>query len=139
MGSTFQSTVINASADKVWQTIRDFHDMSWASGVITKCVPVGNLKGNQIGARRILNDAFEETLLEVNDGDRRLFYSIDDGPEPVGATSDYKGLISVRPVTDGDQAYVEWSSTWSGLDAETEAFCAPLYVAILADLKSRFD
>ncbi len=55
MGQTYQSTVVNAPVEKVWERLRNFHEMSWASGVIEKCEPVGELQGNQIGAKRLLN------------------------------------------------------------------------------------
>ncbi len=48
---------------------------SWAGGVIEKCEPVGKLEGNQIGAKRLLNGAFHETLLAVSDVDRSVKYS----------------------------------------------------------------
>lgn len=35
MGQTYQSTVINAPAEKVWNAIRNFHDLSWAPNLIT--------------------------------------------------------------------------------------------------------
>ncbi len=47
-------------------------------------------------------------------------------------------LLQVSPVTDTDTSYVEWSSTWNGKDQETAEFCSPIYVALLADLKSKF-
>ena len=52
MGKTYQSSVINAPAEKAWKVLSDFHDMSWAKGVIAKVTPVGDRKGNQIGALR---------------------------------------------------------------------------------------
>ena len=61
----------------------NFHDMSRAQGVIDKCAPVGELKANQIGAKRLLNDAFHETLLELSEVDRTIKYRIDDGPSVI--------------------------------------------------------
>jgi len=52
MGRTYQSIVINAPVEKGWKALSDFHDMSWAKGIITNLTPVGDLQGNQIGARR---------------------------------------------------------------------------------------
>jgi hypothetical protein len=138
MGKTYQSTTVNAPADQVWNTIRNFHDMSWASSIITKCVPVGDLGPDQVGAKRILNDAFHETLHELNAVDHSVRCSIDDGPSPLNEVTEYVGLLRVSPVTDTDTSYVEWSSTGGGKDQETAEFCSPLYVAMLADLKSRF-
>ena len=138
MVKTFQSTTVNAAADKVWATVRDFHDMSWATSIVTECKPVGDKRGDQVGAKRVLNDAFHETLLEVSEIDHSIRYSIDDGPVPVGDADEYIGLLRVFPVTDSNTSYVEWSSNWHGKDAETAEFCSPLYVAMLSDLKKKF-
>src|SRR6056297_2058063 len=83
MGSTYQSIVVPAPASAVWQTLRDFHDLSWAPDVVESCEAVGDHASTQPGAQRVLNDAFHETLHAVNDVDRVLKYSIDDGPSPV--------------------------------------------------------
>ncbi len=140
MGKTYQSVVINASLDDVWSTIRDFHDFSWAPNVITKCIVVGDLRGDQIGAKRILNDAFHETLLELSDLNHIIRYSIDNGPEPVSQSdvSDYVGELSVRPVTEDNATFVEWSSSWEGSNSQTYDFCHGIYLGLLADLKKKF-
>ena len=138
MGKTYQSTTVNAPVDEVWATIRNFHDMSWASNIVSDCKSVGDPKGDQIGARRVLNDAFHETLLELSDIDRRIRYSVDNGPPPVSDTDEYIGLFRVSAVTDDNTSYVGWSSSWHGKDAETAKFCGPLYVSMLGDLKKRF-
>lgn len=140
MGTTYQSTIVDAPAEEVWSVLRDFHDMSWAPDVIESCEALGASSGDEPGARRRLNGAFEETLRELSDPDRRLRYSIDDGPSPVSAddVSDYVGTVRVHPVTDRDAAFVEWSSRWDGNDEEAEEFCHGIYVALLQELKEHF-
>lgn len=140
MGSTYQSTVVSASADAVWNKLRDFHDMSWAANVVESCKAVGEASGTEIGARRVLNDAFSETLLQVDDDHRVLEYSIDDGPSPVGKddVDEYRGRVRVRPVTDSDHAFVEWSSRWQRNEEAVQDFCSTIYEALLADLKAHF-
>ena len=78
-------------------TIRNFRDMSWASSIVSDCKPAGDPKEDQIGARRVLNDAFHETLLELSDN----------GPPPVSDTDEYIGLFRVSAVTDDNTSYVE--------------------------------
>ncbi len=136
MGKTEQSVIIQALSEKVWDTIRNFHDMSWAPNVISKCAPVGDRKGDQIGAKRVLNDAFQETLMEFNEPDRTFRYTIDDGPSPVSTNdiSGYVGVVRVKDLGDGS-TQVEWGSSWAGKDEEVYDFCHPLYVAMLEDLK----
>ncbi len=140
MGKTYQSIVINAPVEKVWEKLADFHDVSWAAGVLDKCEPVGDLKGNQIGAKLILNDDFHETIREVSEVGRTIRYSIDHGPSPISKddVAGYIGAIRVSPVTEDNATFVEWSSSWHGNDAPAEEFCRPIYVALLGALKKSF-
>jgi len=102
MGKCVNSVVVNAPVDKVWATIRNFHDMSWATGVVEKCAVVGERTGDQVGAKRVLNDAFHETMIGLNDLDHTIQYSIDDGPGPVAkdAVRNYVGRVQLSPVND---------------------------------------
>ncbi len=140
MGKTYQSIVVNAPPDRVWATVRRFHDLSWAPNVVKTCKAVGDKKEGQIGAKRVLNDAFHETLLELNEADRTVKYSIDDGPSPVSKNDvkNYVGVVRVRPITEDKASFVEWSSTWEAKDNKAEDFCHGIYVALLADLKKKF-
>ncbi len=133
MGKTYQSVVINAPVEKVWGALRNFHDLSWASGVVTSCTPVRDLKADQVGARRIINDAFHETLVELSEVDRTLKYTIDDGPSPVSKdeVKNYIGVVHAIPITDDDTTFVEWSSSWNQNDAAVYEFCHGIYCAVL--------
>jgi hypothetical protein len=133
---TYQSIVINAPIDRAWQNVRNLPDLSWAPDVIEECKPVGNKKSDQLGARRQLNGAFMETLVELNDKDRRLGYRIDDGPSPVskGEVEGYYGLIRLHPVTDSDGTFIECASSWEAKSHEAVDFCRKIYVALLRSL-----
>lgn len=137
MGSTYQSIVINAPVGKVWAAVRKFHDMSWAPNVISRLDVLGGLKGDQVGAQRLLNGAFHETLRDLDDKGRSFSYSIDDGPSPVSRTevSNYVGRVIVRPVTEGGGTFVEWSSSWEQNAEAVAPFCHGIYVALLGDMK----
>jgi carbon monoxide dehydrogenase subunit G len=139
MGQTNQSTTIAVPPEVVWGAIRNFHDMSWSPNVITSLEVVGEVGGDQKGAGRILNGAFHETLIEVNDADRRVRYSIDDGPSPISKTdvSNYVGELQLSP--DGDGTLVEWSSSWDRNDEPAFEFCHGIYVALLADMKASLE
>ena len=141
MGKTYQSIVINAPIDQVWTSVRDFHNLSWAPNVITKCEKIGDPAGAQIGAKRILNDAFHETLVELSDLDHSFRYSIDDGPSPVSPNevSNYIGSVRLLPVTDSGTTFLEWSSSWEGKDDQACDFCHNIYLALLADLKKTLE
>jgi hypothetical protein len=142
MAQTYQSIVINAPVEDVWSHVRNFHDMSWAPNVIEKVDAVGDRKGDEAGAKRILNDAFHETLIELDDVNHTVTYSIDDGPSPVSSddVSDYRGKVVVRPITESNEGtFVEWSSTWKGKGAEAEDFCTGIYTALLGELKKTLE
>ena len=81
------SIVVSASVEKVWARLRDFHDLSWSPNVIENAEVVGDVPGNQIGAKRVLNGVFHETLLGLDDNARTVRYSIDDGPGAVSKGS----------------------------------------------------
>ncbi len=141
MGKCYNSVVINAPCNVVWKIIRNFHDLNWAKGVVTKTDVVGELKENQIGAKRILNDLFHETLLSLDDTEHTFPYSIDDGPGPVAkdAVKNYVGAVRVSPITENDTTFVEWQSTYdSPNDEAVGELYNPIYQAVLQALKKHF-
>ena len=141
MGKCYNSVVVDASYEKVWETIRKFHDLSWAAGVVTGVETIGDLKGDQIGAQRIVNDAFHETLLTLDDNGHTFSYSIDDGPAPLakGMFSNYVGSVAVSPITENNTTFVEWQSTYkSAGDSAIADLCNPIYVALLGAMKLHF-
>ena len=136
MPQCYQSIIVHAPIEKVWETIKNFHDMSWASPVIEQCEAVGEISGTEVGAKRILNGVFHETLLECNDNEHRVRYSIDDGPSPVSASevNNYIGRVQLKPVTLSGDTFVEWGSTWESSSEEARDFCHQIYVALLKAL-----
>ena len=134
------STVVNAPIEKVWSRLRDFHDLSWCPGVVSKVEKVGAAAGTQIGAKRVLNDAFHETLLALDDTEQVIRYSIDDGPAAVSRSNvqGYVGEVRVFPITDTNSSLVLWTSRWESSGGGVSEFCNPIYRALLADLKKTF-
>ena len=141
MPHCYQSMVVNAPVDKVWDTIKNFHDMSWAASVIEKCEAVGEKSGTEAGAKRILNDTFHETLLECNDQEHRVRYSIDEGPSPVSSAevSHYIGNLHLIPVTLNNSTFVEWGSNWESVSEDAAEFCHQIYVALLRELAQQLE
>ena len=135
--SCYNSVTVNAPVDKVWQTLRNFHDMSWGDIQIEA---VGDAGSTEIGAKRILNGAFHETLLTLDDEERTFSYSIDDGPDAVSKDNvqGYIGEVRVFPVTDDDSTFVLWTSKWDSSGGGVQDFCNPIYQALLGALKSHF-
>ena len=138
--SCLNSIVIPAPVAQVWARLRDFHDMDWAAGVIESCDAVGDVPGTQIGAKRILNQAFHETLLGLDDSRRIVRYSIDDGPDAVARdnVTNYIGEINVFPVTSDNSTFVLWASSWDDSGGGVEAFCNPIYQGLLGALHRHF-
>lgn len=137
----YNSAIINTSSDKVFETIKNFHDLSWSKNVITKLDVIGDKSGHEIGAQRVLNDAFHETLLSVDNDEKKFTYSIDDGPGPVSKDNveGYIGEVSVLPITENNTSLVIWASKWnSSKEGGVADFCNPIYHALLQDLKNHF-
>jgi hypothetical protein len=141
MGSTYQSIVIDVPPEQVWAAIRDFHDVSWTPNVVTSLETVGDVVGSEIGARRVLNGVFHETLLELDDGGLTFTYSVDEGPSPLSSAevSDYLGRVAVKPAPDGAGTMVEWTSQWQKNDEAGREFVHPIYVALLDDMKTSLE
>ena len=135
----YNSIVINSSANKVWNLLKNFHDLSWSKNVVSKVEIIGDKSASEIGAKRILNDAFHETLLTLDNKSMSFTYSIDDGPDVVSKdnVTRYIGKVTVFSVSDNDTSFVLWTSNW---DSEKKSgvadFCNPIYRAILKDLKN---
>ena len=140
MPSTNQSKVINASMHAIWDKLSDFHNLSWASKVLPSCEKIGDISGRDVGARRILNGAFHETLVATNQDDYSLRYSIDDGPSPVSKeeVSNYIGVIQLSQASGGG-TLVEWNSSWESNSEDAVDFCHGIYVALLNELAASFE
>lgn len=140
MPSTKQSKDIDASISEVWAKFNNFHDLSWAPNVITQVEKVGSIDGGEVGAKRVLNNVFHETLVEVDHDKHMLKYSIDDGPSPVSKeeVSNYFGVVKVSPTDGGNRTHVEWSSSWESNVEDAVEFCHGIYVALLNELAESF-
>jgi len=137
----YNSIVVNSDADKVWSVIKKFHDLSWSKNVITKVEVVGDVSSNEVGAKRILNDAFHETLQTMDNVGRKFTYSIDDGPAVVSKenVTGYIGEVTVFPISENNTSFVLWTSKWeSAKESGVADFCNPIYHALLQDLKNYF-
>jgi hypothetical protein len=131
MGQCYHSIVVDAPVSEVWATIRNFHDLSWAAGVIDDVEIVGDKGPTEVGAQRILNGAFHETLLDLDD----------DGPGPLAndAVKSYRGCANVYPITATDQTFVIWTSEYEAKDGTAVGeLCDPVYHALLAALATHF-
>lgn len=137
----FNSIIVNAPAEKVWDALKNFHDLSWSKNVVTKVEIIGDKSSNEIGAKRILNEAFHETLLSIDNNAKKFTYSIDDGPAAVSKDNveGYVGEVMVYSVSENNTSFVLWTSKWESAKEDGVAeLCNPIYHALLQDLKSYF-
>ena len=139
MHSTNQARVIHASVEQVWDRIHDFHRLDWAPNVIEKVDKIGDLAGNTPGARRLLNGAFAETLLVLDEVNHQFKYSLDEGPSPISSNevSNYIGTVKLTETEDG-QTEIVWTSSWESKNADAVEFCQGIYVALMGDLDKSF-
>lgn len=136
----YNSIIVNGTADQVWSTLRNFNDMSWAGGIVETLEPIGAKAGTEVGAKRRLNGAIEETLVAFDDDARAFSYAINDGPE-VLSKEQVRGLVGtvrVAPITANGQSFVEWESRWDDAKGDVKGFCDPLYAGLLTLLAGRF-
>ncbi|GAA4197805.1 SRPBCC family protein [Streptosporangium oxazolinicum] len=137
--SAYASTVINASADEVWEYLRDFGNLAeWLPG-ITGC-EIEDGGDSRPGAVRRMEGpggTFRERLLTLDDTSRSATYTILESPLPV---RDYRASYRVAPVTDSGRAFAEWSAVFGADDvAQMEEFVVrQIFVPGLAALHERF-
>ena len=109
-----RSTIIDAPIDAVWNIIRDFNGHERWHPVVAESRIEDGRAGDEAGCvRRFrLQDGAElrEQLLTLSDRDHRLSYCILDAPLPL---IDYVATMALKPVTDGDRTYWEWSSSFA--------------------------
>ena len=140
MPKVYNSIIVPAPVDAVWSRIRDFHDFSWAPSLVASCEKVGPGDGYTVGARRRLNGAFLDTLIAYSSLDRRMTYSMDEGPSPVSSSEihDYVGDLHLLPVTADNTTFVEWSATWESNNTDAVGYMNEAYQSLLADLAAGF-
>ena len=130
------STIVQLPIDQAWEKLKNFHDMSWAPNVITSVEKVGDKSGLEIGAKRILNQAFHETLTVFDEESKQIKYTIDNGPEALSPDNvqGYVGEVTLTPLSE-NETKVQWDASWENEgDKDVHAFCDPVYKALLADM-----
>jgi uncharacterized protein YndB with AHSA1/START domain len=113
MARAHASSVIDAPIDQVWRRIRDYNGLpGWHPGVARSEIEGGE-PANQPGCVRVLtlgNGAvIRERLLEMSDLGHHYSYAILESPLPV---ANYRATLRLRPISDGDRTFAEWSATF---------------------------
>ncbi|PVZ10883.1 SRPBCC family protein [Actinomycetospora cinnamomea] len=110
MPDVTSSTVVPADAETAWRVVRDFDGLpAWHPGISASELE-GDARADQVGAVRRLTlgdgGVVRESLVALDDRERRLTYAILDSPFPV---RDYRSTIRVLPVTSSGECVVTWS------------------------------
>jgi hypothetical protein len=136
------SSVVDASAEKVWAVIRRFDAAAeWLPFVKSSPIEDGG-DPTRVGCIRVLTqtdgEIFREVLVALSDAERSYSYAFVSSPVPV---RNYQTTLRVLPITDGNRSYVEWSSRFE-IDPEYEAQLVDLmdrnFLAGLRNLAEKF-
>jgi hypothetical protein len=111
MARVYTSSVINASATRVWARVRDFNGLSnWHPAIAESRIENGE-PADKVGCIRNFSlrngDRLREQLLGLSDFDMFCTYSILDSPMPL---TNYVATLRLTPITDQDRTFIEWSA-----------------------------
>lgn len=114
MARVFVSSVINASAGRVWERVRDFNALpKWHPRIRDSRIEDA-LPSDKVSCIRNFHlqsgDNIREQLLGLSDYDMFCTYSMLEGPMPL---SDYIATLRLTPITDGERCFAEWSAEFS--------------------------
>ncbi|MEM7299752.1 MAG: SRPBCC family protein [Pseudomonadota bacterium] len=121
MARVYTSSVINASAAKVWERIRDFNGLpNWHPRIRDSRIEDA-LPADKVGCIRNFNlqngDNIREQLVGLSDYDFFCTYTILESPMPL---TNYVATIRLTPITDGERSFAEWSAEFDcSADDET--------------------
>jgi polyketide cyclase/dehydrase/lipid transport protein len=143
MPRPYASGIVPASADAVWQVVRQFNGLAdWHPIISESKIESGSAQ--EVGAVRRLTLAdgsqVAEKLLILDDDDRSYTYAFTDpGAMPVRS---YRSTVRIAPITTTGQAFVEW---WAWFDSEagveeqmSQTFSEAVYGAGIAALVEHF-
>jgi hypothetical protein len=115
MLEVYRSSVIAAPARRVWGLVRDFNAMpEWNATIRSSAIENG--PADRIGCRRILTfddgSVWTHELTAFSDAEMTIAYAIV-GMPPVTKLPmrDYRAVIRLEPVTDGDRCFIAWRAT----------------------------
>jgi hypothetical protein len=111
MARVYVSSVINASAARVWARVRDFNGLpNWHPAIAESRIENGE-PADKVGCIRSFtlrnSDRLREQLLGLSDYDMFCTYSILDSPMPL---TNYVATLRLTPITDQDRTFAEWSA-----------------------------
>ncbi|KNZ32650.1 MAG: polyketide cyclase [Methylibium sp. NZG] len=111
MIKVYVSSVIDVSADNLWQRIRDFNGMpQWHPSIADSRIE-NNEPSDRVGCIRHFHTRdggmIRERLLGLSDYDFTCTYEILESPMGV---ENYVATLKLTPITDGNRSFAEWSA-----------------------------
>jgi NADPH:quinone reductase len=117
-----RSTIVDAPIEQVWSIIRDFNGHDTWHPVVARSRIEDGLPPDMIGVVRDFQLAdgscIREQLLSLSDSEHSFEYCILNAPLPLMG---YVARVKLLPVTDGQQTYWEWRSTFKTPPARESA------------------
>jgi hypothetical protein len=115
MLEVYRSSVIPAPAKRVWALVRDFNAMPEWNATIRSSV-IENGPSDRIGCRRVLTfddgSVWVHELTRLSDAEMTIGYAIVGTPRATKIPMrNYRALIHLEPVIDGDQCFVSWRAS----------------------------
>jgi hypothetical protein len=111
MPRVYISSVIDASADRVWSIVRDFNGLPRWMPVVSDSRIEGGQPSDKVGCIRNFNlkagGNIREQLLSLSDYEYTCSYAILESPMGV---SNYTATLKLMPITDGDRTFAEWTA-----------------------------
>lgn len=121
MVTVFETSVIDAPIEKVWEVVRGFNDLpKWHPAIANSEIEDG-LNPYTIGCVRNFNlqdgESIRETLIAFSE--LEYTFSYDMLTTGLGLF-DYISTMELRPVTDGDRTYIQWSAEFTTAEGAEE-------------------
>jgi len=120
----YYSSVLDQSTDEAWAMVRDFNNYPRYIEGVTESVIEDDKRGDEVGAvRRFLYGTMwlRQRLEAHSDADRsftytgmeRFHYPSEEGIDGPAAIN-YQGTLRLKPIVDGNRAFVEWFVEFDG-------------------------
>jgi hypothetical protein len=109
-----RSCVIAAPARRVWALVRDFNAMpAWNATIRSSVIEDG--PADRVGCRRVLTfddgSIWTHELTGLSDNEMTISYAIVGMPPVTSlAMRNYRAVIQVEPMSDGERCRVDWSA-----------------------------
>ena len=131
MSQVHTSTIVGAPADEVWALLRDFGAVGDWHPALPPC-RIEDGPADRVGCTRVfpLAGDHREKLVSLDDSSRTIAFSFADGAAGL-AVRNYLSIMTVRPVTTGNQAYVEWCSRFDCDEPDEEKVISQISEGVL--------